>query len=135
MSTYNLKWQLKALKALRRKLPSMVAPVQPPREGAPNQARQLKDDEAREVTAAYEAGATVYQIGQRFGIARQTVSKILKLRGVQMRRIGLTAEAVQLYEDGWSLARIGKRLAVSPETVRLRLLGEGTQLRPRPGNG
>ncbi|MER6813437.1 helix-turn-helix domain-containing protein [Spirillospora sp. NPDC000708] len=139
ITQYNLKWQLKALKALQRKLPSLSAPKRPPRKSAPNRASQLKDEEAREVVAAYEAGATVYQIGQRFGIGRQTVSKILKRRGVQMRRTGLsheqTAEAAQLYEDGWSLARIGKHLAVSPETVRLRLLEEGTHLRPRPGKG
>lgn len=136
---YNLKWQAKALEALLRALPAPSAPPRPRPDTIPNRARQLKADEAREVVAAYEAGATVYQLAHRFGIARQTVSKILKRHGVQMRRTGLspeqTAEAARLYDQGWSLARIGARMDVSPETVRLRLAARGTQLRPRPGNG
>lgn len=133
-----MKYQLKALEALIRKLPAPTAPAQPKRATAPNRARQLKDTEAREVIATYEAGATVYQLGQRFGIARQTVSKILKRHGVPMRRTGLSpdqiSQAARLYEDGWSLARIGERLKVSADTVRLRLLERGVKLRPRPGN-
>ncbi|WP_026124255.1 helix-turn-helix domain-containing protein [Nocardiopsis baichengensis] len=87
------------------------------------------------MVAAYEAGATVYELGRRFGIARQTVSKILKRHGAQMRRTGLSLdqidEAARLYEEGWSLARIGEKMEVSPDTVRLRLLERGVRMRDR----
>lgn len=49
----------------------------------------------------YQAGATVYQLGERFGIDRRTVSVILHRHDVPMRRRGLSPhevdEAVQLY--------------------------------------
>jgi DNA-binding CsgD family transcriptional regulator len=74
---------------------------------------------------AYRAGATVYELGDRFGIDRRTVSKILKHYGVAMRRRGLSREqvdeAVRLSGAGWSLARIGERIGVDPTTVLNRL--------------
>jgi DNA-binding NarL/FixJ family response regulator len=88
------------------------------------------------VIAAYQAGATVYQLGRRFSISCQTVNKILKSHGIPMRRTvspQQTYQAARLYQDGWSLANIGERLAVSLETVRQRLLERGVRLRPRPG--
>lgn len=116
--------------------PSDPLPARPPR--APQgRVKQLKEDEARELIAAYEGGATVYQLGQRFGINRQTVAAILKRYGITMRRGGLSAEqvdeAVGLYEAGWSLARIGNRMGVNDMTVRSRLLERGVLMRPRRG--
>jgi hypothetical protein len=91
----------------------------------------------QQLVAQYEAVATVYQLGGRFGIARQTVSKILKRRGVTMRMKGLTGEqieeAVRLYEGGWSLARIGAKFSIDAWTVRARVVERGVRMRPRPG--
>ncbi|WP_343063804.1 helix-turn-helix domain-containing protein [Haloechinothrix aidingensis] len=91
----------------------------------------------RQLVAGYEAGATVYELGDRFGISRQTVGKILKQHGVKMRRGGLTPEqvdeAVQLYEAGWSLARIGGRMNVDPTTVLNRLRDRGVRMRDTHG--
>ncbi|WP_211351745.1 helix-turn-helix domain-containing protein [Haloactinospora alba] len=128
--------QRKALEALLGKLPDASAPVAPrERTSLSARAKQIKSDQAREIVAAYEAGATVYELGRRFGIARQTVSKILKRHGAQMRRTGLSPdqidEAARLYVLGWSLARIGRRMEVSPDTVRLRLLERGVRMRDR----
>jgi DNA-directed RNA polymerase specialized sigma24 family protein len=137
-ANYNTKTQVRALEVLISKLPSPSDPLPPPRARNPQRrAKQLKEDEAREIVAEYKAGATVYQLGQRFGINRQTVSKILKRYGIKMRMGGLTPdqvdEAVQLYEGGWSLARIGKRMGVNDNTVRSRLLERGVRMRPRRG--
>ncbi|CAM4178814.1 hypothetical protein [Nocardiopsis rhodophaea] len=132
---YNWKYQLRALEALLRKLPDGSAPIPQRSRTAAGRAKQLKEREAKELIAVYESGATVYQLSQRFGIARQTVSKILKRHGVQMRRTGLTpdqiATAARLYESGWSLARVGEHFGVSPDTVRLRLIERGVQMRDR----
>jgi hypothetical protein len=83
----------------------------------------------------YQAGATVYELSQRFGVSRQAASKFLHRHGVAMGMTGLTGEqideAIQLYESGWTLAKIGKHLQVSPDTVRLRPIERGVPMRPR----
>ncbi|MBA0125526.1 helix-turn-helix domain-containing protein [Haloechinothrix sp. YIM 98757] len=121
-----------------RKLPGLDAPVKPsPGLRKPGRVRQLDDAQVRQLVAGYEAGATVYELGDRFGISRQTVGKILKQHGVKMRRGGLTPEqvdeAVQLYEAGWSLARIGGRMNVDPTTVLNRLRDRGVRMRDTHG--
>lgn len=67
----NTQTQVKALQALIRRLPSLSdpLPVRPPR-SLHRRAKQLKDQEAHELVAAYEAGATVYELSRQFGIAR-----------------------------------------------------------------
>jgi DNA-directed RNA polymerase specialized sigma24 family protein len=107
---------------------------------APGTAKQLKVDEIQDLIAGYQAGATVYQLGRRFGIDRETVSLVLRRHDVPMRRRGLSAEqideAVQLYREGWPLARIGRKFNVDPTTVmnRLRKQGYGCGMR-RDGRG
>ncbi|MEC3979660.1 helix-turn-helix domain-containing protein [Amycolatopsis sp. H20-H5] len=87
----------------------------------------------KELIAGYQAGATVYELGDRFGIDRRTVSEILHRNEVLMRRRGLSTEqvdeAARLYEGGWSLVRIGERMAVDPTTVLNRLRECGVRTR------
>jgi hypothetical protein len=71
----------------------------------PGTAKQLESEQVQELISGYVAGATVYQLGERFGIER---------RGLYYEQID---EAVGLYEGGWSLARIGERMGVDPTTV------------------
>lgn len=118
--------QVTALEALRRKLPDLDAPVLPPQKRErPGRARQLDDTQVQQLITGYQAGSTVYKLGDRFGIERRTVSTILHRHGVPMRYRGLTDEqidnAVRLYVRGWSLARIAERMDVAPGTVRQRL--------------
>lgn len=135
---YNTKDQVSALESLLRKLPSLDAPVKPsPGRRKPGRARQLDDEQVRKLIEGYEAGATVYELGDQFGISRQTVGKILKRQSVTRRRRGLTPEqvdeAVRLYETGWSLARIGEWMAVDPTTVLNRLREHGVRMRDTHG--
>ncbi|WP_020641467.1 hypothetical protein [Amycolatopsis balhimycina] len=87
--------------------------------------------------AGYRSGATVYELGDQFGIERRTVSNILQRHGVPMRRCGLTPEqiddAIHLYKLGWSLSRIGIRMSVTADTVRKRLLEHGVTMRDTHG--
>ncbi|MER6626771.1 helix-turn-helix domain-containing protein [Streptomyces sp. NPDC000987] len=96
-------------------------------------AKRLKDAQVAELVEAYQAGSTTYQLAERFGIKRQTVSNILKRQGVETRWKRLTEadvdKAEHLYARGLSLARIADRLKVDPETVRLRLRKRGVQMR------
>jgi len=64
----------------------------------------------------YLAGRTVYELGAEFGIARQTVSLVLKRNGVLMRMQELREdqrdEVTALRDQGWSYARLGERFKV-----------------------
>ena len=135
---YNTKTQLSALESLLRKLPSPDQPVEPsPDRPKPGRARQLDAEQTKQLIEDYQAGSTVYELGDRFGINRRTVSAILKRHGVAMRRRGLSPEqvdeAVRLYEAGWSVARIGERMSVDPTTVLNRLRERGVKTRDTHG--
>lgn len=100
-------------------------------------AQQLDDDQVQKLIEGYTSGATVYELGDQFGIERRTVSAILHRHDVPMRRRGLSAEqiddAVRLYNQGWSLARIGNRMDVAADTVRQRLHERGVTMRDTQG--
>ncbi|WP_412519271.1 helix-turn-helix domain-containing protein [Actinomadura madurae] len=122
----NTKDQVRAL----GELPSLNTPeptsTKPDR---PRRARQLRADQVEQLIADYRAGATVYELGDRFGIERRTVSNILHRYGVPRRRHGLTPEqvddAIHLYTLGWFLARVGDHLGVNHTTVLNKLRERG----------
>lgn len=140
----NTKSQVSALETLRMKLPDLAASSQPtPKRAKPGRTRRLPDAQVQQLIEGYQAGATVYELGDQFGIERRTVSAILHRHGVAMRRRGLSEEqiddAVRIYNQGWSLARIAARMDVAAGTVRERLHERGitmrnTQGQPRAGD-
>ncbi len=102
---YNPKSQLGALEALLKRLPKPGSPApKRPERRASGTARQLDAAQTQALIDAYRAGSTVYQLGDRFGIDRRTVGKILTRNGVQTKHPGLSAEdigqAAQLYGGG-----------------------------------
>ncbi|WP_091675194.1 helix-turn-helix domain containing protein [Amycolatopsis marina] len=103
----------------------------------PRRARQLDTDQIQQLIADYHSGATVYELGDRFGIERRTVSNILHRHGVPMRRRGLSPEqvddAIHLYNLGWSLARVGDHLGVNHTTVLNKLRERGIPTRDTHG--
>lgn len=141
----NIKDQFRALEELLERLPSLDTPEPPSiKLDRPRRARQLGSEQVVQLIADYQSGATVYELGDRFGIERRTVSNILHRHGVPMRRRGLSEDqidkAVQLYNQGWSLARISARMDVDKWTVRQRLFERGVKIRdpqgrPRPRAG
>ncbi len=98
---------------------------------------RLDADQIRELITGYEAGATVYELGDRFGIDRKAVSRILHCHQVPMRRRGLTPEqvdeAIHLYGTGWSLARVGQHLGVNGTTVLNKFRERGIPTRDSQG--
>jgi len=138
---YNTKPQVEALETLLRKLPDPSTPTPPPVDRPKHRrARQLDSDQVLSVIQRYAAGATTYELSNRFGIDRRTVSANLHRHGVQLRRRGLSPgqvdEAIRLYNSGWSLARVAQHLKVDPTTVMNRLRDRNvptrdTQGRPR----
>ena len=71
---------------------------------------RLTDLQRAELIELYRAGQTVYQLADKYGIHRRTISKHLRSAGVRLRLDGLTIEQIdeaeQLYASGQSLARI-----------------------------
>jgi site-specific DNA recombinase len=135
---YNPAAQVSELEALIKRLPDPSVPCPwTPSEPVPGTAKQLDADQVQELIAGYRTGATVYQLGERFGIDRKTVSLVLRRHEVPMRRRGLSAEqideAVRLYQGGWSLARIGRKMDVDPTTVLNRLRERGVRMRDTRG--
>jgi hypothetical protein len=123
---YNTNAQVEALETLLRRLPDPTVPAPPSADRPkPGRARQFDADQLHALIQGYTAGATTYELGDRFGIDRRTVSAILHRHGVQRRRRGLSPDqvddAIRLYDSGWSLARIGEHLSVDPTTVLNRL--------------
>ncbi|WP_280377162.1 hypothetical protein [Nocardia wallacei] len=51
--------------------------------GVGGRVRRLDDSQVQELIAGYEGGATVYELGDRFGIERRTVSEILRRHHVR----------------------------------------------------
>lgn len=103
---YNPKDQVRALEQLREKLPSLDAPAPTPtKRDRTRRARRLGNDQIQQLIAGYQSGSTVYELGDRFGIERRTVSNILQRHGVPMRRRGLSPDqvddAIHLYNLGW----------------------------------
>ena len=118
----NIRDQVRVLVELRQKLPSLDSPEPPSiKRDRPGRARQLGTEQVEQLIADYQSGATVYELGDRFGIERRTVSTILHRHGVPMRRRGLSPDqvetAIRLYNLGWSLSRVGDHLGVAHTTV------------------
>ena len=91
--------------------------------------RRLTDVETRELIQRYEAGETVYQLGDAYNINRKTVSRILKRNGITTRWRKLTPnqinDAIRLYESGLSLQATADRIGVNHSTIRWHLEQRG----------
>jgi lambda repressor-like predicted transcriptional regulator len=106
--------------------------IQPPHQrylGTADSDHQPGHDQAKQVIAGYQAGATIYQLSNQYGIDRKTVSRILHRHNLPMRRTGLTAkqvdQAVRLHENGWSTTQIAEQLDTTQRTVQRRLAERG----------
>lgn len=103
----------------------------------PKRARRLNAVQLAGLTASYEGGATVYDLADRFGIDRRTVSLCLKRMGVSLRGQSPSDDAVnemvRLYEEGLSLAAVGSVLGVSAKTVHTWIRRRGVTTRPQGG--
>ena len=104
---------------------------------SPRRLRRLNESERAALAQDYVAGMTVYELATKYGISRDTVSKHLHRKSVEMRGKSPTQEqvddAVRLYGEGWSTQRIGDKLGVYPQTVRRQLLERGVRMRDTHG--
>lgn len=114
---------------------------QPLRNAAPNQqikrARQLRPEELLDLTARYEAGASMNELSKVFEIHRTTISKHLTEMGAPVRDARISPaqveDARQLYDGGMSLADIGTRLGFNGGTIHNHLRKAGVAMRDTHG--
>lgn len=112
-----------------------MRPETPRRLLRPN--RKLQPVEIDRLVADYSARMGLTELGERYGLHRQTAKAHLERRGVTIRSAlpaldgEQVAQAVDLYADGWGLNPIGAQLGVAPNTVKRVLLARGVRLRPQ----
>jgi DNA-binding CsgD family transcriptional regulator len=95
--------------------------------------RRLTAEQARQLAAEYEGGASMKELAAQWSLHRTTVAVQLRQAGVQLRRQGVPEasldEAICLYNDGWSCQRLAERYGCDAETVRQALKRFGITLR------
>lgn len=93
----------------------------------------LSPAQVDDLVTLYEAGATLVELGERFGVHRRTAATHLVRRAVPIRTRGLDerylSEAVELYVGGLTLMEVGLRFGVSQQAVRRALAAMGVAIR------
>ena len=125
----------------RKQIEELIGMVPDGRDDEPDRvvrhARRLRSHQLDVLIDAYQSGATVYELAERFGISRQTVSEHLHRQGVRLRLQGLSPSqievAVEMYGQGLSLAKIAAQLGVHAGTVHKRLRERGVRMRDTHG--
>ena len=101
--------------------------------------RRLSPTDIDDLTAAYQAGATISQLATEFGVHRTTVAAHLDRRSVPRHQEPTVwdddalKEAAELYATGLSLADVADRFRIDGQTVANRFRRAGVPVRPRRG--
>lgn len=94
----------------------------------------FSQQEVENVVKGYtEQRLTIYQLAEKYGCHRDTISKLLKANEVKVTIVRMTddrvGEAVTLYESGWTLVQIAKHLGFGKATVLRALHKAGVEMR------
>lgn len=110
------------------------------RNGKPLQerAKRLSEAETTELVTAYRQGASVYELGRRFGIHRTTVSEHLHRAGVPTRTVRLVVlndedreRALDAARAGMSVRRIATLVGATERVIARTLDEAGVERRIR----
>ena len=107
--------------------------VKPRKRTIPKRAKHLNDTEIAKLIEGYKAGATVYELADRFAVKRETTSNHLKANGVDLNyrfiSPGDLQQMIDLYETGLSVADVAKRVGRHHSGVWRALSKAGVQMR------
>ena len=87
------------------------------------------------VLSAYQDGQTALQVAQRCGCSRDTIYRLLKAHGVEVREGGHrrrminAGEVARMYQDGWSVTELAQIFGCYRSTIDHRLFAEGVKPR------
>ena len=94
---------------------------------------RLTSSQLATLAVRYQAGATVYELANEFGIHRTTISRYLKKAGTVLRlsspNKGEVDKMVRLYTSGLSLGRVGELVGFNASTVQRYLIQRGIRTR------
>ena len=101
--------------------------------------RRLSPTDIHDLISAYQAGATISQLADDFGVHRTTVAGHLDRHRVARHNeqtawdIEILRQAAELYATGLSLADVADQFGVDAQTVASRFRRAGVAVRPRRG--
>jgi DNA-binding CsgD family transcriptional regulator len=92
------------------------------------------DEEIKQVTTSYTKDRmSVYQLADKFGCNRNTISNVLKKNGVTVTRNRMDKAAIkqatELYATGLTLKAVGEQMSISVSTIRRTLIMAGIKMR------
>lgn len=115
--------------------PRVSVPPKPARRRPRTLLQRLSEEVVKEIVAAYHAGATTREVGERFGLAHSSINKLLRQHGIVARRRSPGADeirqAVELYEAGLSTRVIAGHLGFGASTILRALVEAGVAVRAR----
>lgn len=115
----------------------------------PGRQRLLAAADEPPIAAAYRNGATLAELGQRYGVAKTTIRRALHRQGVELRAAGTPhplderrklsdeqrADVARLYvEELWSLRQLAQQFGVERTTIRRILRRLNVPARPAGAN-
>lgn len=99
--------------------------------------RQVPQETIDTLVSRYLDGVPTLTLAKQFKLGKETVSRLLRGAGVEIRRQGLpedrVAEAAELYRSGLTLAEVAWRYGVSVHAVYNKLRTVGVQMRSGHG--
>ena len=91
----------------------------------------------QDIVSNYSNGHTSYELAARYGVSRNSVLRLVRSHGVQVRLPRMTDQDIQraagLYQDGWSLVRISEALTFADTTIHRQLVKAGLVMRDSHG--
>lgn len=101
-------------------------------------ARWITEDERQAFAAEYEAGASLQEIADRYGVTGPTVANQLQRLGVERRQGKLPTFDVdlaqKLYAEGQTAVEVGRMLGVTANVVAKHLKRRGVAIRGKLGS-
>jgi hypothetical protein len=98
---------------------------------------RVLEEQLNEMAAAYRSGATLLELGEKYQLNAQTISRHFKKAGVAVRYRVLDEsqfdEVVQMYAGGSSLREVGRWYGVDHRVVRAVLIRAGVDIRDSHG--
>lgn len=99
--------------------------------------RIFTPEEIQKIITAYQSGKTSYELGIEFNCSKTTIVKLLKQRGIPLRKSGRTRakvdddKVIRMYKEMHTIKEIAKSLNVDTQVISRCLKENGIKLRSR----